>query len=76
MALLPTGESPELNALTIKHRDAALVTIRYKPSVVGPSLESDPTPFVEREQFDFGLFIHNVLNDPKRRRLLRDEAWR
>jgi hypothetical protein len=58
-------ELPDLNSLTIKRRDASVVTIRYKPPVINPPLESDPTPFVEREQFDFGLFVHNVLNDPK-----------
>ena len=33
----------------------------------GPSLAGDPTPFVESEHFDFGLFVANVANDPARR---------
>lgn len=32
----------------------------------GPSLEGDPTPFVEPEHFDFGLFIANVAGDAGR----------
>jgi hypothetical protein len=30
-------------------------------------VEGDVTPFVEDEDFDFGLFVANVLNDPGRR---------
>ncbi len=32
----------------------------------GPSLVGDPTPFVEPEHFDFGLFVANVASDPAR----------
>lgn len=31
-------------------------------------IESDPTPGVEREDFDFGLFLRNVRYDPERQR--------
>ncbi len=41
--------------------------------IVSP--EDDPTPFAEPEDFDFGLFISNVANDPGRRsRIYREEA--
>ena len=30
-------------------------------------LSFDPTPFVEEEDFDFLLFVHNVLTEPGRR---------
>lgn len=30
--------------------------------------EGDPTPFAESEDWDFGLFVHNVLTSPERRR--------
>lgn len=40
----------------------------YEAPEICPPLESDPTAFVEREQFDFGLFVFNVTNDPERRR--------
>ncbi|WP_204014234.1 hypothetical protein [Virgisporangium aurantiacum] len=29
-------------------------------------IEHDPTPFVEDEDFDFGLYVSNVLNDEER----------
>jgi hypothetical protein len=43
--------------------EGELLSFRY-PS--GPSLAGDPTPFVEPEHFDFGLFVANVANDPAR----------
>jgi hypothetical protein len=35
------------------------------PPIVDP--EEDPTPFAEEEDFDFGLFLATVANDPARR---------
>lgn len=35
----------------------------WKATVAG----DDPTPFVEREDWDFGLFVYNVLTDDGRR---------
>lgn len=34
----------------------------------GPPVAVDPTPFVESEDWDFGLFVCNVLSDDGRRR--------
>lgn len=42
------------------------------PTVPGPPLASDLTPFVESEDWDLGLFIANVLNDQARLELVRD----
>jgi hypothetical protein len=41
------------------------LVLAYQPEP-GP-VEGDVTSFVEDEDFDFGLFIANVLNDPGRR---------
>ena len=35
-------------------------------------IPNDPTPFVEEEDFDIGLFISNISRDPKRRALFTD----
>jgi hypothetical protein len=35
----------------------------YAPPTIDPPLELDPTPFVEEEDFDFGLFLANVSSD-------------
>jgi hypothetical protein len=40
----------------------------YSASEPDPSLQIDPTPFVEEEDFDVFMFIHNVLSEPSRRR--------
>ena len=34
-------------------------------------IENDPTPFVEREHFDFGLFLRNLRTDPARQLRMR-----
>lgn len=47
--------------------DAPPVHIEYPAPHTIVSLEDDPTPFVEAEDFDFGLFVSNVFNNPKRR---------
>lgn len=43
-----------------------LVTVRY-PTPASSISAADFTPFVEDEDFDFVLFVHNVLSDPSRR---------
>lgn len=45
----------------------ALVSLKYKTPIESAS-PFDFTPFVEDEDFDFLLFVHNVLSDPERRR--------
>jgi hypothetical protein len=35
--------------------------------------EEDPTPFIDDEDFDFGLFVANVASDPARRRVALEE---
>jgi hypothetical protein len=44
---------------------AARLEYTLPKPVVAP--EDDPTPFAEPEDFDFGLFISNIANDPQRR---------
>jgi hypothetical protein len=44
-----------------------LVDLRYSPSEPEFPLTIDPTPFIEEEDFDFFLFVHNVLTQPDRR---------
>ena len=50
------------NELTIKRRKKVLFDLTYaKPQ------EGSIGPFVEDEDFDFGLFVYNVWNEPYRR---------
>jgi hypothetical protein len=41
----------------------AELEIRYEPPIIDPPLSEDPTPFVEEEHFDFGLFLANLSRD-------------
>jgi hypothetical protein len=39
------------------------LSLTYEPE---PMIDNDPTPFIEAEDFDFGLFIINVVNNQQR----------
>ena len=43
--------------------DPERISVQYS---AGQSLVNDPTPFVEAEHFDFGLFVSNVASNDKR----------
>ncbi len=57
----------EARVLTIRQGNLTLVEWEYRLPPVNPPLEEDPTPFVDAEDFDFGLFVSNVLNDGARK---------
>jgi len=44
-----------------------LINFRYRSPVYEVSPHMDPTPFIDEEDFDFFLFVHNVLNQGDRR---------
>jgi hypothetical protein len=48
--------------LTITAPDVAPVTLRYPSGPPEIPLALDPTPYVEYDHWDFGLFIKNVLD--------------
>ncbi len=41
--------------------------LKYQKPNIYPPLNLDPTPFIDEEDFDYGLFLSNVLNDINRR---------
>lgn len=53
--------------LSIDMNGRQSVELAYEPVVLDPPLAMDETPFMEKEDFDFGLFLVNVLTDPRRR---------
>ena len=55
------------NCIIVLRNGVSLFTWAYRRPTVDPPMEYDPTPFVEHEDFDFCLFVHNVANDPGRR---------
>jgi hypothetical protein len=47
---------------------AEVAAVEYRPGpTIGPPLDEDPTPFIDAEDWDFGLFVHNVMTDDGRR---------
>lgn len=57
----------ESSLLRLRNGDLVACEVKYEPGPkTGPPLKDDPTPFVEMEDWDFGLFIHNVLGNPDR----------
>lgn len=62
---------PSQRLLRVMQGGIDLVQARYD---IRDSLrdKDDPTPFIEDEDADFGLFIANVLSDPSRRRVFLD----
>jgi hypothetical protein len=58
----------DVNRITVLRNGVPLFTWTYQRPAIYPPLELDPTPFIEEEDFDFCLFVHNVVNDPSRRK--------
>lgn len=50
----------------LKSGNATIIARTYPVSGELATLDQDPTPFVEAEDFDFLLFVRNVLSDPPR----------
>ena len=46
-------------------------SVLYQAGPPGVPLDLDPTPFVSSEDWDFGLFVFNVVSDPERFELVR-----
>lgn len=58
----------EWHALTLIAGGEELMAIRYPKSELPPWFPPDLVLFTSDEDWDFGLFIHNVLANPERRR--------
>ena len=50
-----------------------VIGLTYLPPVHEVPLSLDPTPFMEEEDFDFLLFVHNVLTNTGRRNRIYNE---
>lgn len=55
--------------LSIVDASIVVASARYRRGpATGPKLSVDPTPFIEPEDWDFGLFVRNVVGDTERAR--------
>ncbi len=55
----------EKSTLELLDRGVTAASVQYAPGPGGE--DDDPTSFAEREDWDFGLFVKNVLEDQGRR---------
>ena len=52
--------------------DNAEVVLRYQAGPrSGPPVSDDPTPFIDHEDWDLGLFVSNVIFDEERAEIVR-----
>lgn len=62
------------NTFQLTSNGTLLFSFEYRSPKLDIPLENDPTPFVEDEDFDFLLFVHNVLKDKSRRERIYNQA--
>jgi len=55
------------NVLTIRRQGTPILSIAYARSQLDPPIDTALTPFVEEEDFDFGLFVYTVVKDKGRK---------
>lgn len=65
--------SAQNRRLTVSDDSGELASVTYAIESVSIS-ETDPTPFMENEDFDFGLFVSNVVSNVERKRVVL-ESW-
>jgi hypothetical protein len=63
---------PSERKFSVAYGEGQSLYLKYS---VAEMLKEDMTPFIENEDFDFGLFVSNVLSDPSRREVLQ-RAWK
>jgi hypothetical protein len=64
---------PSNRLLRVNQSGDEVVSVRYSISDA-PVFDDDPTPFVESEDFDFGLFAANLASNADRRSVAL-ESW-
>jgi hypothetical protein len=56
--------------LTVSSPGSESIRLQYASGPPGPPLSEDPTPFVSDEDWDFGLFIKNVITNQDRSEII------
>lgn len=62
---------PENRVISLK---AGGTRVSHSYALSSASIDGDVTPFVEDEDFDFGVFLANIASNPERQAILRGEA--
>ena len=67
--MIEVAGKPSDRILKILKNNKLLYEIHY--SLDGEKIiDGDPTPFIEEEDFDFGLFMSNISSDKNRKNIL------
>ena len=66
--------SPKKHTFQLLRDGKLLLEFIYSPPKSDIPLADDPTPFIEEEDFDFLLFVTNVLKDKSRRQRVYNQA--
>jgi hypothetical protein len=69
---IKVGGPPEERCLTLMASDVELAKLVY--AVEPWQIEGDPTPFIEEEDFDFGLFLSNIASNRDRQAVMKGET--
>ncbi len=59
----------EKRKLYVKHNGLIIFDTAYELTREG-AIPNDPTPFIDKEDFDFGLFVSNISKNQKRKDVL------
>ncbi|MBA3241759.1 MAG: hypothetical protein H0T60_11085 [Acidobacteria bacterium] len=68
------NRSAKKHTFQLLRNENLLLEFIYPPPKLDIPLADDPTPFIEEEDFDFLLFVTNVLNDKGRRQRVYNQA--
>ncbi|WP_339909777.1 hypothetical protein [Symmachiella dynata] len=68
---ITVGGPPEKRCLSLMEN--GIERVKHEYAVNSEPIENDPTPFVEDEDFDFGLFLSNIAHDPNRQARFKRE---
>lgn len=67
--IVAVAGKPTDRKLEVIHKGKTIYSTTYLTDYES-KIESDPTAFVDDEDFDFGLFVSNISKDPERKSIL------
>jgi hypothetical protein len=67
------NRQPDIHIFQLLSNGNLLLEFTYSAPTLDVPLTDDPTPFVEEEDFDFPLFVNNVLHDTGRRQRIYNQ---
>ena len=66
------GGRAENRVLSVQKGGQKIISFKYSLDL-SDRISEDPTPFIDDEDFDFGLFVANISQSEERKKILRGE---